>query len=494
MLELLTPREMAMADRLTIESGVRDGFALMLAAGRAVAEVALRMFPGKGPVAVLCGPGNNGGDGYVAAQFLLEAGRDTVCFSAAPPRHGSDALRASLFYKGLTRSLSEFTPASFSGMIDALYGAGLARAVTGPEAVAIDAVNASGLPVVAVDLPSGVSGESGQVLGVAVKARATVTFFRKKPGHLLQPGRACCGVLNVMDIGIPDRMLQEVAPKAFENAPELWIDHLPAPGAMTHKYSRGHAAVFSGGIHSTGAARMSALAAARSGAGAVTLLSPPDALAVNAAHLTSIMVRETRDARDAMRFVAERRVAAAVLGPGYGNPVLARERALGLLECADDFRALVLDADGITAFETEPRQLFEVKRRAALVLTPHEGEFRRLFPDIAASDAAKTDKARQAAARAGAVLIYKGSDTVIADPDGLAVINANGTALLATAGSGDVLSGIVCGLLAQGMPPFAAACAAVWVHADAARRFGPGLIAEDLPQTLPAVWAALSPR
>lgn len=498
MFELLTPEEMARADRLTMEGGIKDGFALMLAAGRAVADIAQHMFPQKQPVAVLCGPGNNGGDGYVAAQYLLEAGYEAVCFAAAPPRQGTDAMRASIFYKGQVRDLNEFSPVSFGGIIDALYGAGLARAVEGAQATVIDAVNASGLPVVAVDLPSGISGATGMALGAAMRAKATVTFFRKKPGHLLQPGRAHCGIIHIADIGIPDRILGEINPRVFENSPELWADSLPSPAVDAHKYSRGHAAVFSGAMHSTGAARLSAMAAARSGAGAVTLLSPPDALAVNAAHLTSIMVRETRNQQDAAQFITDRKVTAAVLGPGYGNPAFARDYTKMLLSAASgkagQFRGLVLDADGITAFENKPDELFDTHRSSAtaLVLTPHEGEFKRLFPDIAEDNTSKIDKARKAAMRANAVVIYKGPDTVIAEPGGLAVINSNGTPFLATAGSGDVLTGIVCGLLAQGMAPFAAACASVWVHADAARRFGHGLIAEDLPAQLPAVWSSLS--
>ncbi|MBB5701864.1 hydroxyethylthiazole kinase-like uncharacterized protein yjeF [Ochrobactrum daejeonense] len=495
MYELLTPHEMAQADSRTIESGIKDGFSLMLAAGYVVAEVAQRMFPRNAPIAVLCGPGNNGGDGYVAAQFLLKAGLEVMCFVSAPPRRGSDAMLASLFYKGPVTNLAEFSVASFGGVIDALFGAGLSREIHGAEAVAIDAVNASGVPVVAVDLPSGISGESGAILGTAISARATVTFFRKKPGHLLQPGRAHCGVLHVADIGIPDHVLATIGFRAFENAPDLWLSSLPALGVEAHKYSRGHAVVFSGGVHATGAARLSALAAARSGAGAVTLLSPPDAMAVNAAHLTSIMVRETRSLKDVRQFVSDRKVAAAVLGPGYGNPAFAREHALHLASGGvEGLHGLVLDADGITAFEHDPMQLFDARRETdvALVLTPHEGEFRRLFPDIASRELSKLEKAREAAGRANAVVIYKGPDTVIAEPGGLAVINANGTPLLATAGSGDVLAGIVCGLLAQRMPAFAAACAAVWTHADAARRFGHGLIADDLPLQLPVVWSALA--
>lgn len=498
MFELLTPEQMSRADAITIDSGKRDGFSLMLAAGHAIADVARNMFPAQGPIAILCGPGNNGGDGYVAAQFLIEAGREVICFGTKQPREGSDAMRALHFYKGEVHRLSAIVPVDFVGIIDALYGAGLSRPVDGVEARIIDRVNASDIPVLAVDLPSGISGFNGRVLGNAINARATVTFFRKKPGHLLQPGRTHCGVLHVADIGILDNVLDKIAPNTFENALELWRDQLPALSINAHKYSRGHAVVFSGPEHSTGAARLSAMAAARSGAGAVTLLSPPDALATNAVHMTSIMVRETRSIKDVEAFLIDRKVAACVLGPGYGSATFARDHALMLLSAANNrtehLKGLVLDADGLTAFEEKPEQLFNAKRsdHTALVLTPHEGEFRRLFPDIAAnSETSKPDKARQAAKRANAMVIYKGPDTVIAAPDGRAAINANGTPLLATAGSGDALAGIICGLLSQGMPAFEAACAAVWMHADAARRFGHGLIAEDLPLQLPAVWSAL---
>lgn len=491
MFELLTPAEMARADNITIKSGI-DGFELMLAAGQAVAHTARNMFPENGPIAILCGPGNNGGDGYVAAQLLRETGRKVTCYTHGVPRSGTDAMRASVFYKGEVKTIADFKPSDFVGVIDALFGAGLKRPITGQPATIIEELNSSNIPVIAVDLPSGISGETGQVMGCAVKARATVTFFRKKPGHILQPGRGFCGVLHLADIGIDDAVLYEIQPQAFENASELWVRDLPSVSTQSHKYSRGHAAIFSGPLYSTGAARLAAIAAGRSGAGAVTLLSPPDALAVNASHLTSIMLRETRSLQDAMRFITERKVSAVALGPGYGNAVLGRDHALGVLSM--NINGLVLDADGITAFEKHPTKLFESPRGKdmALVLTPHEGEFARLFPDIhARQDLSKLTKAREAAKRANAILVFKGPDTVIAAPDGRAAINSNATPLLATAGSGDVLTGIICGLLAQNMPAFKASCAAVWMHADAARRFGRGLIAEDLPALLPQVWSSL---
>jgi hydroxyethylthiazole kinase-like uncharacterized protein yjeF len=348
------------------------------------------------------------------------------------------------------------------------------------------------VPVVAVDLPSGLSGLSGRAEGPCLRADLTVTFVRLKPGHLLQPGRGLCGEVVVADIGIPDRIVGER--RLHCNDPALWRQALPSPSTDAHKYSRGHAAVLSGGPAATGAARLSALAAARAGAGAVTVLSPPAAMQVNATHLTSIMLRRVDGAADALAFVSDRKARAAVLGPGYGAEGQLRETALALLDGIAAPFALVLDADAFTAFKDAPASLFVAAgaSRARLVLTPHEGEFARLFSDISRDETmSKIEKARAAAARAHAVVVLKGPDSVIAAPDGRAAINANGSPWLATAGSGDVLAGLIAGLCAQGMETFDAACAAVWIHAEAGFRFGPGLIAEDMPGLVPAVLGEL---
>ena len=296
------------------------------------------------------------------------------------------------------------------------------------------------------------------------------------------------------DIGIGDDIIARLQPRTFENRQVHWLSDFPVPAVDAHKYKRGHVGVFSGGPSATGAARLSALAAARSGAGAVTVLSPGNAMQVNAGHLTSIMLRKTDDVADIREFVGERRPSAFILGPGFGVGDKTQSFGLALLasgqaqDAATQVDGLVFDADAITAFREAPDVLFKAARgpnAPALVMTPHEGEFARLFPDIADDNASsKLDKARAAAARANAVIVYKGADTVIAAPDGRAAINSNGAAWLATAGSGDVLSGISAGLLAQAMPAFEAACAAVWIHAEAGSRFGPGLIAEDLPLAL----------
>jgi len=490
--EILTPREMGEVDRRAIERGPHDGAALMRNAGAAVAAAVLARHPGAARIHILCGPGNNGGDGYVAARRLVEAGCAVSLWSAAAPPGESDAARAAAQCPVKAAPLAEFEPDADSLVVDALFGAGLSRPVEGAVARAIGRCAEINATVVAVDLPSGVSGETGQVLGSAFRATTTVTFVRRKPGHLLYPGRQLCGEVVVADIGIGDAIVAEAGCACFENDPTLWRSLLPVPVAETHKYRRGHVGVLSGGPTATGAARLSAMAAARAGAGAVTLLSPGNALAVNAMHLTAIMLRKADDAEEVRSFLEERKPGALVLGPGLPASGGTAALAIDLLAHFDNASpALVLDASALTAFAGQPEILFDAATRPELppiVLTPHHGEFGRLFAEIALDDErSKLEKARAAARRAGATVIYKGPDTVIAAPDGRAAINTNGTPLLATAGSGDVLSGIVASLLAQGMPAFEAACAAVWMHAEAALRFGPGLIAEDLPGVLPSV-------
>jgi hydroxyethylthiazole kinase-like uncharacterized protein yjeF len=374
-------------------------------------------------------------------------------------------------------------------VVDALYGAGLNKPLTGAAALAIEQIKALELPVVAVDLPSGVSGETGAVLGVAFTADLTVTFARKKPGHLLLPGRNLCGEVLVADIGISNAIINNLAAKTFENLPSLWLERYPVPQTDSYKYSRGHVGVFSGGPAATGAARMAAMGAARAGAGAVTMLSPANALAVNAAHLTSVILRKAESKEEVLEYLRERKPQALVFGPGLGPREKVGRFALDLLAALDGApKSFVIDADGLTSLAKQGDALFEAARRHAapdIVLTPHEGEFARLFPVLAKdSILSKLEKARRAAVQSNCTIVFKGPDTVITSPDGRAAINSNGTPLLATAGSGDVLSGIVASLAAQGMPTFEAACAAVWMHAEAAAKFGPGLIAEDLPLAL----------
>lgn len=486
---LLTPDEMAHADRRAIERG-QTGLDLMRRAAAAVARAAADLSP-EGAIAILAGSGNNGGDAFAAAAILKQQRREVAVYALSPRSHLSgDARVMAEEWTGPVGSLEAFAPDGFSLVIDGLFGAGLSRDVEGAASAAIRRLNGGNCRVLAIDLPSGVSGDDGQVKGAAVKADRTVTFFRRKPGHLLQPGRRLCGEIEVADIGIDASVLDEIAPRAFANEPALFMASLPKPEDTHHKYDRGHVVVFSGGATQTGAARLAAMAALRGGAGLATLFSPPSALLVNASHLTAIMLRRCEGADDLAAHLEDERLSTFMLGPGFGDLPAARAYAEAILRAG---RSLVLDADAITAFADDPDALFALIRDttdARVALTPHEGEFSRLFPDLAEGPS-KLDRARGAANRAGAVVVLKGSDTVIAAPDGRAAINGNGPASLATAGSGDVLSGLVAAQFANGVPAFEAACAAVWLHAEAAAEFGPGLIAEDLPALVPRALARL---
>jgi ADP-dependent NAD(P)H-hydrate dehydratase / NAD(P)H-hydrate epimerase len=484
--ELLTAAEMGEADRRTIAAGT-PGMTLMETAGRAVAEAAAALVPA-GPVHVVAGPGNNGGDGFVAARLLAAQGRPvTVGLLGDPARLRGDAAIAFDRWPGPTTPATTPLPEA-ALVIDALFGAGLDRPVTGPAAELVAAMNAGPAPVLAVDLPSGLDSASGEPLGPTVRAAGTVTFFRKKPGHLLYPGRALCGRLFLADIGIPDSVLEAIAPMTFENTPALWSRAFHPPAPEDHKHRRGHALVVSGPMSRTGAARLAAGAALRAGAGLVTLASPADALAVNAAHLTAVMLRRIDDPSELTEILADARMTAVGIGPGLGTGRTEHGLVAAALAAAP---AAVLDADALTLWADDPDALFAAiaGRAAPVILTPHDGEFARLFPDL--KDVPKPARAREAAARAGATLILKGADTVIAAPDGRLAINANAPPWLATAGAGDVLSGIATGLLAQRLPAFEAAAAAVWLHGAAATVAGPGLTAEDLAPALRPVLRGL---
>jgi len=487
-MEILTIPEMQRADLLTIANG-SSGFALMLAAGRAVASAAMDLVE-EGPILVVAGAGNNGGDGLIAATELLAMGREvSVILLGERDALKGDAALAAREWKG---PVFPFHPQAIRQpalIIDAMFGAGLNRPVKGDAQAVIEAINDSGAPVLSIDLPSGINGTTGMVMGVAVRARETVTFFRRKPGHLLLPGRLHCGRVRVADIGIDDAVLDEIRPLTSENCPSLWRDAFPVPRIDGHKYGRGHAVVVSGGLAATGAARLAGRGALRSGAGLVTLASPRDALTVNAAALTAIMLRAIDTSAEFESLLSDRRFNACVIGPGVG--VGYRTRELVHAAVAARCRA-VLDADALTSFADAPDRLFEAVKSAddpQVVLTPHEGEFPRLFSDMSNKNPlrSKLERVRVAAERSGTVVLLKGADTVVASPDGRAAITCNAPPWLATAGAGDVLSGMIAGMLAQRVPAFEAACIGAWMHGEAGGEAGPGLIAEDLPEVLPAV-------
>ena len=485
--ELLTTAEMAEADRLTIAAGT-PGIELMERAGRAVADAVLAQKPSH--VTVVAGPGNNGGDGFVAARILAEHSYKTkVLLVGDRAKLKGDAAIAADRWKGIAQPASPDKIPRDGVIVDALFGAGLDRPIEGFARSLINAIDSSGAHIVSVDLPSGINGNTGAVMGAAVKANESVTFFRKKPGHLMLPGRLHCGSVSIVDIGIEAGVLETIRPLTFANVPGLWTRDFPFPAIDGHKYSRGHAVVVSGGVSFTGAARLAARGALRAGAGLVTIASPHDALAVHAASNTAVMVRAVDGAAELTEFLSDTRLNAIIIGPGCGVGPLTRELVLAALAGE---RAAVLDADALTSFAEDPATLFSaIKRRdgPATVLTPHAGEMARLFSHLEGKSqlSQKLEISRAAAGESGAIVLFKGADSVVAGPENRAAINDNAPPWLATAGSGDVLAGMIGGLLAQGMPAFEAANAAVWMHGEAAQAFGPGLISEDIPEALPGV-------
>lgn len=465
--EILTVEEMAAADQAAIAAGT-PGVVLMERAGAAVAEAIRKRFkPCR--VAVLCGPGNNGGDGYVVARMLKRRGWPVWVETLAPPAT-ADAKAAASKWRGETVPIASSRKTA-DLIVDALFGAGLSKPLTGEALRAAKASQELKGNVVSIDVPSGIDGDTGKVKGdVAFRADLTVTFHRRKLAHVLEPARSICGEIEVADIG-----LEPLAGTLVENNPGLWLAAFPWPGADAHKHLRGRLAVVSGDQLSTGAARLAARAGLRIGAGVVTMLSPPSALAVNAAHLEAVMLRAFDNEQQLVE--AADSADAVVIGPAAGVTPGTRANVFAL---AHTGAAMVIDADALTVFRDKPADLFNALDRDD-VLTPHPGEFERLFPGLLKSSANRVEAAREASRKAGAIVVLKGSDTVVAAPDGRASVNLESAPWLATAGSGDVLAGFVAGLIAQGLDSFDAACAGVWIHAQCARRHGPGLIAEDLP-------------
>ncbi|MEQ8664462.1 MAG: NAD(P)H-hydrate dehydratase [Rhodospirillales bacterium] len=488
--EVLSVEEMYRADALTIDRGT-PGEVLMENAGRALAEAVLSRFADR-PVHVLCGPGNNGGDGFVAARHLRATGFPVRLYllGGIDDLRGDAATHANRWQSdtaGGAEPLTAYAPAPGDVTVDCLFGAGLTRAIDGEVKSALEKAEAG--PVVACDLPSGVNGDTGDVLGFAPTAAVTVTFARLKPGHLLLPGRSHCGEIVVADIGIPDTVIAEIASQTFVNGPTLWGRAYPVPASDANKFSRGHLQIV-GGARMTGAARLAARAARRAGAGLATILSPAPSADVYRAGDPGTLVDVVDDRLAFESLLADERRNAVVVGPGNG--VDARTRDLAGAALASE-RPTVLDADAISVFGDDPAALFAMIG-GPCVLTPHEGEFARLF-DASGDKLART---RRAAVASGAVVLLKGADTVIAAPDGggtcRAAINATGAADLATAGSGDVLAGLIGALMAQGMGPFEAACAGAWLHGKAGEAAPAGLIAEDLPERLPAAISGLRER
>ncbi len=494
-----------------IASGAVTGLELMEQAGRGVVAEVFRHWPELAAApfgaVVLCGPGNNGGDGYVIARVLREWGCAVAVHALARPAT-PDAERMAERWDG---PVADFAALDWEALrktdlvVDAIFGTGLARPVEAGVWGALVMAQEAGARLVAVDILTGLDADSGAVRAEGGftdhPAALTVTFQAAKLGHHLGTGGVLTGPLTVVDIGL-GRELEAVADAVEET--DCPVERLRK--VEGHKYSHGHALVLGGGVGRGGAARLAARAALRVGAGLVTVGCPPAALIENAARLDAVMLRKVKDGDDLAEVLTDGRIGVVCLGPALGTG----EREAGLVAAAlaaeagegAKRRGAVLDADALTILSQREGLFASLHDRC--VLTPHAGEFARLFPDIAEKLAAppvkgpaysKVDATREAAARAGCVVLFKGADTVIAAPDGRCAVNPahceRAAPWLATAGSGDVLAGIITGLMARGVAPWNAACAGAWLHVEAAREFGAGLIAEDLPEMLPAVFRRL---
>ena len=561
MTELLTAAQMRAIEAAAIASREVTGLELMERAGRGVVEAIFEEWPELRATShravVLCGPGNNGGDGFVVARLLKEWGWEVEVFLYGDPeRMPPDARVNYERWRGMGEvTVYRIDPPPLMDdriqvrgtdlIVDAIFGTGLTRPFRGVFAlfshnVVLTMLRNSGVKRVAVDVPTGLCADSGRVLDEhVIPADLTVSFHLAKIGQFIGSGPASVGRIRTVSIGLEARARPEGS--AFAPAPSLASRQEPvklldqAVGQRAslktegHKYSHGHALILSGPSGRGGAARLSARGSLRIGAGVVTVGCPLDAIPEYAARLDAVMLRGVADGLMLEEALADQRINALCVGPGLGLDARGRELvavALGIpvpgatRDLSSDGekggnggpgsspgrgksnRTLVLDADALTILSETP-DLFAALHQGC-VLTPHAGEFARLFPDIAEKLAApaisgpaysKVDATREAAARAGCVVLYKGPDTVIADPSGRCAINSahydRAAPWLATAGSGDVLAGFITGLLARGFSPFDAACTGAWLHVECALSFGPGLIAEDLPEELPKVFRAL---
>jgi len=488
--ELFSVEQMYAADAAAVEAGVA-GLTLMENAGRGITKQITERFKSC-PVLILCGPGNNGGDGYVAARLLSKMGWNVRVLAFGDPETlRGDAAEMYRLYRGDVGSLTGAS--DYEGeelLIDAVFGAGFRGDLPSPVACLLQRSKKEGAAVVAVDVPSGINGASGEVSEGAIAADLTVTFFRAKTGHYLLPAREYIGELAIIDIGIPEDVLDDLDIRVLKNDPSLWWDQMAQPEMTGHKYSRGHLAVCGGGVSATGAARIAARCGLRAGAGAVTVVSPPSALMIYSTALEAVMVTAIKDAGELEDWLRAKRIGAVVIGPGSGVTERTREFVLAALQTS---ATVILDADALTVFQDDPETLFEAihdKKSGEVVLTPHEAEFARLF-NVSGHN---LEKCKKAAKISGAVTLLKGATTVVASPSGDAVLNVNAPPWLATAGSGDALAGLIGGLILGGSSAFMAVSGAVWVHGEAGNLFGRGLLAEDIEGRIPEIFQKLDDK
>jgi len=483
--EILSTHQMKLAEQASCKGKITS-FVLMQRAGKAVAEGIISKYT-KQPVLVLCGLGNNGGDGFIAAATLKKKNWP-VTVACAVDIHDlqGDASRAAEAWVGDVISFSDLELPDEGLIIDAVFGTGLSRPVDGQIYKTLISLRETDCPIISIDVPSGTNADTGDCQECTPQAELTITFQWKKPAHLLLPARVASGEVSVVDIGITEDALINIEPFMLENSPALsWGETDFEKPIYAHKYHHGHAVIL-GGRTMTGAASLAAVAAMRMGAGLVTIVAPAETSIIHQLHNPSLLVEPIGELARFKEHIKDSRRNAVLIGCGAGteNVSALKKVVFDSIQFAPQ-KICVLDADALSVFSDDPKPLMGALG-ANCILTPHEGEFSRIFPDIRGS---KTERAFAAAKRSGAIIVLKGADTVIASPDARLVINSNGLGWLATAGTGDVLAGMIVGLAARGLlDPFDIACAAVWMHGRASECAGSGMISSDLERFIPAVW------
>ena len=484
MINILTSKQTKNLDILSIKNGVSLSN-LMENAGEASFDIIInQIIPNilnfNNKITILCGPGNNGGDGFVIAKKLCQKNFDVTVCSPFDKHKFNPTVKTKL--KSCTFDIVNPSQKLFKRadlIIDALFGVGLNRDINKELSYLIKLVNKEKKFVVSIDIASGLDSDTGEERPISINADHTISFQTPKPCHYLLPGKIKTGKLSIVQIGIPKKVFNNIKnlSKIYLNTMDLWKSHFPRPNEYDHKYSRGHLLVQSGDKFSTGASRLASLSALRVGAGIVTLASTDESAMINAAHLTSVMVKNINTKKDFIDFYNKRKVNAFLIGPGCGLTKYTKELSLVAIKTG---LPVVLDADSISVFEDEPNELFSAikKYNKNVILTPHEGEFKRIFKNSIGS---KISKASKASRESSAIIIYKGNDTIISSPNSHLAISDKTSPFLATAGSGDILAGICAGLLSQGMDAFMAACAGQWFHKKIGEISGPGMIADDMP-------------
>ena len=457
----------------------KKSYLFMEKAGYEVTKFIKENFKKKQSVIVLCGPGNNGGDGWIIARNLMDLGYYVSVYAFKDKKkYKGDALKASQKFKGKTKKISFFKLKKNALIVDAIFGIGLKRNVTGKLKKIFKLINSNNNPVVSVDIPSGISSDTGQILGIAIKANFTVTFHRKKMGHVLGNGKKFSGKLKVVDIGFSNGKM-----KAFckENSPDLWINYFPWKRSSDHKYSRGRVVVYGSQKETTGATILSAQAALRTGAGSVKIVCSKSTLQIYSLKFPSVLKAEINDIRQMKKFLEKEKITSMLIGPGAGSNKKIREITKLILK---KVKYVVLDADAITCFKNDLKSFYSLLDKNKII-TPHMGEFHKIFPKIKKT-INSIDKAIEASKLTKSNIILKGANTIIASHDKKVVINTHSSPELAVIGSGDVLSGLLVSLIGEKkMNPFIAGCAATWLHGDISKKFKRGLIAEDIVKGIP---------